>query len=94
MLSDQTAGGLVVLLNGSRFVYYLVVRQKYWDSTRTDSFEQSVLKLSLHCEDKKVRHLAVNIPPGAGISWPTALETFNNIFDGLNVRLYMYKMSK
>ena len=47
--------------------------------------------LVLHCEDKGVRHLAINKIAGGALDRNKILNIVSNVFMGMNIKIYMYK---
>ena len=47
--------------------------------------------MAMHCEKKQVRYLAVNNVTSAAISWNKLLQALNEAFEGMDIKIYMYK---
>ncbi|XP_028409235.1 ADP-ribose glycohydrolase OARD1-like [Dendronephthya gigantea] len=88
----REVGKIGVLQTKERFVYYLITRPKWWDSSTLRAMEQSLHSMQSHCIQNNVKRLAI---PRIGahydrLEWDKVRGLITDIFQHSNITITAY----
>lgn len=80
--------------DSTRFVFYLITKQNYWDKPTYSSLRQSLQQLKAHCEQQNVRALAMpRIGCGLdGLVWIAVKKIIKEIFWETDLAITVYRL--
>ncbi|XP_071503566.1 ADP-ribose glycohydrolase OARD1-like [Diadema antillarum] len=87
-------GGVAVLKRGSRYIYYMVTKEKYWQKPTYDTVRKSLQATMEHCRQHGVRALSMpRIACGLdGLKWDRVRQIICEIFTDSNVSVTIFTL--
>ncbi|KAJ8927062.1 hypothetical protein NQ314_020508 [Rhamnusium bicolor] len=89
---QQEIGGLAVLPNSRRFIYYLVTKNLFFDQPTYESLYSSLCQLKQHIVNNNIANLAIPAL-GCGLDglfWPKVRSLIFLCFSDLNLNIVVY----
>lgn len=86
------SGGVAVLKNNERFIYYLVTKPQSWGSPTYESLRSSLKAMREHMSSNNVNQLAIpRIGCGIdGLEWDKVSAELNNVFSNEDLEIVVY----
>ncbi|XP_067643106.1 ADP-ribose glycohydrolase OARD1-like [Eurosta solidaginis] len=86
------SGGVAVLQDKDRYIYYLVTKPQSWDSPTYDSLRSSLTAMREHMRKHKVQKLAIpRIGCGIdGLEWDKVSNELCTVFGGEELEIVVY----
>ena len=93
-LTEQkcNVGEVAILEENGRYIYYLVIKRKYYHKPTYESLEKTLVAMREHCIENNVSELSI---PRIGcgldrLKWSVVIEMIKNIFDiNINIKIYV-----
>ncbi|XP_053955921.1 ADP-ribose glycohydrolase OARD1-like [Anastrepha ludens] len=87
-----TSGGVAVLQDEDRYIYYLVTKPQSWGSPTYDSLRSSLTAMREHMRENHVKQLAIpRIGCGIdGLEWDKVSNELGNVFGGEELEIVVY----
>ena len=94
VLKDQNVGigGVAILQDNNRFIYYLVTKKSYWNKPTYYSLEKSLNTMVSHCIENNVKKLSI---PRIGcgldkLKWDKIKEIIEKVFKDTGIDIDVY----
>ncbi|XP_065355804.1 ADP-ribose glycohydrolase OARD1 [Calliphora vicina] len=89
---DVQTGGVAVLKDNKRFIYYLVTKDQSWDKPTYDSLRSSLNAMREHMRSNNVHKLAIpRIGCGIdGLEWDKVSSELNGVFSKEDLEIVVY----
>lgn len=90
----QQVGGCAILKEGSRFIYYLTTKEKYWNKPTYESLQSSLEVMKKHAVENKVEIISMPIL-GCGLDklvWSKVKQILISLFSDTAIRLVIYRL--
>jgi len=98
LLTDVGVGGVGILQDGERYIYYLVTKDRYSHKPTLDNLRHSLHCAQTHCKEHGVTRLAM---PRIGcgldkLKWTDVSKLLDEIFvnNGIDVTVYYLEAKK
>ncbi|KAK6166578.1 hypothetical protein SNE40_023234 [Patella caerulea] len=93
-LKDQgkKTGEVAVLKRGSRYVYYLITKDRYFHKPTYDTLSSSLVAMKSHCIENKVQSVSMpRIGCGLdGLQWDKVSSLLKDIFSDTDLSITVY----
>lgn len=78
----------------SRFIYYLITKEKYWNKPTYATLESSLRAMREHCVANQVKSLSMpRIGCGLdGLQWDKVSDQIKDVFTGSGVEINVYTL--
>ncbi|XP_023303271.2 ADP-ribose glycohydrolase OARD1 isoform X1 [Lucilia cuprina] len=89
---DVKTGGVAVLKDNERYIYYLVTKDQSWDKPTYDSLRASLCAMREHMRSNNVHKLAIpRIGCGIdGLEWDKVSSELNGVFNKEDLEIVVY----
>ncbi|KAM7352760.1 terminal ADP-ribose protein glycohydrolase 1 [Cochliomyia hominivorax] len=89
---DVTTGGVAVLKDNERYIYYLVTKDQSWDKPTYESLRSSLKAMRDHMRNNNVHKLAIpRIGCGIdGLEWDKVSSELNGVFAQEDLEIVVY----
>ncbi|XP_037087230.1 ADP-ribose glycohydrolase OARD1-like [Pollicipes pollicipes] len=87
-------GEVAVLRRGSRYVYNLITKHKYYEKPTYETLRRALSAVKEHCVTHEVRHLAMpRIGCGLdGLTWDRVLPIIKDVFQDCCVQVEIFSL--
>jgi len=87
-------GSIAVLNDGSRYIYNLVTKEKYYSKPTYENLRQSLEKMKEHAVNNNVQHICMpKIGCGLdGLQWPAVKTMMKNVLADTNLNVTVYTL--
>ncbi len=94
VLSGQKPGGVATLRRDSRYIYYLVTKEKYWHKPTYETLTASLEAMQKHCQKHGITDLAMPmIGCGLdGLKWPKVSTVVRDVFRDTEIAITVYSL--
>jgi O-acetyl-ADP-ribose deacetylase (regulator of RNase III) len=87
-------GGVAVLADEGRYIYYLVTKERYFRKPTLESLRSSLMQMKSHCIENGVTRLSM---PRIGcgldkLQWNDVSKIIDEVFAGANVSITVYRL--
>ena len=87
-------GGVAVIKEESRFIYYLVTKERYFHKPSYETLTSSLQSMKDHAEQNQVKLISMPLL-GCGLDrlqWSSVLTILHNIFDSTPIDIKVYRL--
>lgn len=89
---NQGIGSVAILPLGSRFIYYLITKEYYWNKPTYFTLQSSLWAMKEHCIQNKVKQLGMPMI-GCGLDrlhWDRVKNIIEEVFQNTNINIIVY----
>ena len=85
-------GGVGVLKDNNRYIYYLVSKDRYWQKPSYNNLKKTLINMKEHCINNKVKNLCI---PRIGcgldrLKWVNVKEIIEDVFKDISINITVY----